>query len=145
MVSMYRFPGSRVLQWLLLLPLAIPAYVGAYALVDFLEYAGPVQTGLREVFGWTSARDYWFPEIRSRWAAIVVLSGALFPYVFLLARAAFREQSGCAYEVARALMDKVRASGVGADEVDAVVDEFNDLLRESGNLNFGRVEAPPAQ
>ncbi len=103
MVTMYRFPGARLLQWLLLLPLAIPAYVGAYALVDFLEYAGPVQTTLRELFGWRNSRDYWFPEIRSRWAAIVVLSGALFPYVFLLARAAFREQSGCSYEVARAL------------------------------------------
>ena len=103
MITMYRFPGARWLEWLLLLPLAIPAYVGAYALVDFLEYAGPVQTGLRQLFGWNSARDYWFPEIRSTWAAIVVLSAALCPYVFLLARAAFREQSGCSYEVARAL------------------------------------------
>lgn len=103
LVSMYRFPGSRVLQWLLLTPLAIPAYVGAYALVDFLEYSGPVQTGLRGVFGWESARDYWFPEIRSRWAAILVLTSALSPYVFLLARQAFHEQSGGVYEVARAL------------------------------------------
>ncbi len=100
---MYRFPFSRVLQWLLLLPLSIPAYVGAYALVDFLEYAGPVQTGLRNLFGWQSARDYAFPEIRSLGAAIIVLAAALYPYVFLLARAAFREQSGDAYEVARAL------------------------------------------
>ena len=103
MVTMYRFPGSRWLQWLLLLPLAIPAYVGAYALVDFLEYAGPVQTAMREVFGWQSSRDYWFPEIRSRGAASVVLAAALAPYVFLLARSAFREQSGGSYEVARAL------------------------------------------
>ncbi|WP_172296816.1 iron ABC transporter permease [Pseudoruegeria sp. HB172150] len=103
MTTLYRFPGSRILQWLLLLPLAIPAYVGAYALVDFLEYAGPVQTALRQMFGWQSSRDYWFPEIRSLWAAIVVLSGALFPYVYLLARAAFREQSGAVYEVAQAL------------------------------------------
>ena len=103
LISMYRFPLSRWLEWLLLLPLAIPAYVGAYALVDFLEYAGPVQTGLREIFGWTSARDYWFPEIRSKGAAVVVLSMALYPYVYLLTRAAFREQSGCSYEVARAL------------------------------------------
>ena len=103
MVTMYRFPGSGTLQWLLLLPLAIPAYVGAYALVDFLEYAGPVQSALRRFFGWQSARDYWFPEIRSRGAAIVVLAAALSPYVFLLARSAFREQSGGVYEVARAL------------------------------------------
>lgn len=103
LISMYRFPGSRWLDWLLLFPLAIPAYVGAYALVDFLEYAGPVQTGLRELFGWSSARDYWFPEIRSRWAAAVVLTASLSPYVYLLTRTAFREQSGGVYEVARAL------------------------------------------
>ncbi|MBV1868462.1 MAG: iron ABC transporter permease [Marinosulfonomonas sp.] len=103
MVTMYRFPGSRWLEWLLLLPLAIPAYVGAYALVDFLEYAGPFQTMLRGIFGWQSSRDYWFPEIRSRGAAVIVLAAALYPYVFLLAKAAFREQSGGAYEVARAL------------------------------------------
>ena len=102
-VVMYRFPGARLLQWLLLLPLAIPAYVGAYALVDFLEYAGPVQSGLRALFGWQNARAYWFPEIRSLGAAIIVLSAALYPYVFLLARAAFREQPGCTFEVARAL------------------------------------------
>lgn len=103
LVVMYRFPGHGWLQWALLLPLAVPAYVGAYALVDFLEYAGPVQTWLRGAFGWTSARDYWFPAIRTRGAAIVVLSAALYPYVYLLARAAFREQSGAGYEVARAL------------------------------------------
>lgn len=103
LIAMYRFPMSRTLDWALLLPLAIPGYVGAYALVDFLEYAGPVQTALREVFGWASARDYAFPQIRSRWAAAVVLAASLFPYVYLLARAAFREQSGGVYEVARAL------------------------------------------
>ncbi|HVG09923.1 MAG TPA: iron ABC transporter permease [Thermoanaerobaculia bacterium] len=103
LVTMYRFPGRGWLQWALLLPLAVPAYVGAYALVDFLEYAGPVQTGLRALFGWESARDYWFPEIRTRGAAILVLSGALYPYVYLLCRAAFREQSGAIFEVAQAL------------------------------------------
>lgn len=107
LVSRYTFPGSGWLQWALLLPLAIPAYVGAYALVDFLEYAGPVQTGMRAAFGWNSARDYWFPEIRSMGAAIIVLSVAMFPYVYILARAAFREQSGAGEEVARSL-------GVGA-------------------------------
>jgi len=103
MVTMYRFPGSHLLRWLLLLPLAIPAYVGAYALVDFLEYAGPVQSILRDIFGWQSSRDYWFPEIRSRGAAVIVLSAALSPYVFLIAGSAFREQPGGSYEVARAL------------------------------------------
>jgi iron(III) transport system permease protein len=85
LVTMYRFPGRGWLQWALLLPLAVPAYVGAYALVDFLEYAGPVQTGLRALFGWESARDYRFPEVRTRGAAILVLSGALYPYVYLSA------------------------------------------------------------
>ncbi len=103
LVAMYRFTGSRWLEWLLLFPLSIPAYVGAYALVDFLEYAGPVQTLLRDIFGWSTSRDYWFPEIRSRGAAILVMSLSLYPYVYLLTRSAFREQSGSTYDVARAL------------------------------------------
>lgn len=103
LTSMYRFPGRSWLDYALLFPLAIPAYVGAYAVVDFLQYAGPLQSGLRQAMGWQTARDYWFPEVRSIWLATVVLSAALYPYVYLLARAAFREQSGCTYEVARAL------------------------------------------
>jgi iron(III) transport system permease protein len=103
LIARYEFPLSRWFEWLLLLPLAVPAYVGAYALVDLLEYAGPVQTGLRAVFGWESARDYWFPEIRSLGFAIIVLAAALYPYVYLLARAAFHEQSGASEEVAMSL------------------------------------------
>ncbi len=103
LVTMHDFPGRRWLEPVLLFPLAIPAYVGAYALVDVLDYAGPVQGALRAAFGWETARDYWFPETRSLWMAALVLSAALYPYVYLLARAAFREQSGCTYEVARAL------------------------------------------
>jgi iron(III) transport system permease protein len=103
LVTQYRFPGRNWLSNALLFPLAIPAYVGAYALVDVLDYSGPVQTAMRASFGWTSSRDYWFPEVRSLPVAILVLSFALYPYVYLLARAAYREQSGRAYEVARAL------------------------------------------
>jgi iron(III) transport system permease protein len=103
LVSMYRFPMVRWLEWALLLPLAIPAYVGAYALVDFLEYAGPVQTLLRDLFGWENARAYWFPQVRTRTMATLVIAASLYPYVYLMARAAFREQSGAAYEVAQAL------------------------------------------
>ena len=103
LITMYRFPGSRWLDYALLFPLAIPAYVGAYALVDFLDYAGPFQSALRAVMGWQSARDYWFFEVRAHGPAIVVFSAALYPDVYLLARAAFREQSGATYEVARAL------------------------------------------
>lgn len=103
LIARYRFPLSGLLEWALLLPLAIPAYVGAYALVDFLEYAGPVQTALRELFGWRNARDYWFPEVRSLGMAIIVLSAALYPYVYLLARSAFREQARSSDEVAQSL------------------------------------------
>lgn len=103
LVVMYRFPGRKWLQWALLMPLAVPAYVGAYALVDFLEYAGPVQTWLRDTFGWATSRDYYFPAIRTRGAAVIVMAAALYPYVYILSRAAFREQSGASYEVARAL------------------------------------------
>jgi iron(III) transport system permease protein len=103
LVARYRFPGSGWIEWALLMPLAVPAYVGAYALVDFLEYAGPVQTFLRDLMGWRSARDYWFPEIRSLGAAVLVLSAALYPYVYLLTRAALREQSGGGEEVAMSL------------------------------------------
>ncbi|CTQ48815.1 ABC transporter permease [Jannaschia donghaensis] len=103
LVAMHDFPGRRILSWMLLMPLAIPAYVGAYALVDFLDYAGPVQTGLRAIFGWSTAADYAFPDIRSMPFAILVIGLSLYPYVYLLARAAFAEQSGAGYEVARAL------------------------------------------
>ena len=103
LVVMYEFPGKKVLEWALLCPLAVPGYLGAYALVDFLEYAGPVQTAMRSMFGWADARDYFFPDIRSRGGAIFVLAMSLYPYVYLLARAGFREQSGAAHEVACAL------------------------------------------
>ena len=103
LVVMTRFPGRKLLEVLLLAPLAMPAYIGAYALTDLLEYAGPVQTALREAFGWRNAQDYWFPEIRSIWSAGFVLTVSLYPYVYLLARAAFREQSVCALECARSL------------------------------------------
>ena len=103
LVARYRFPGAGWIEWALLLPLAIPAYVGAYALVDLLEYAGPIQTALRELMGWKNSRDYWFPEIRSLGAAVIVLAAALYPYVYLLARTAFREQPASAEEVAMSL------------------------------------------
>ncbi len=103
LVTMFQFPGRRALEWLLLLPLAVPAYIGAYAMADFLDYSGPVQTWLRAVMGWESARDYWFPDIRSLEAAVTVLAASLYPYVYLLARAAWLEQSASAYEAARAL------------------------------------------
>ena len=103
LVTQYRFPLRNMLQYALLLPMAIPSYIAAYAFVDLFEYAGPAQTGLRAAFGWTSARDYWFPEIRSRGAGILVMSLALYPYVYLFAREAFRSQGVRAFDVARSL------------------------------------------
>lgn len=103
LVGIYDFPARRWLEWLLLLPLAVPAYIGAYALADFLDYSGPVQIALRDAFGWSSARDYWFPRVRSLEMSVLVLGSALYPYVYLLTRAALSEQSASAYEVARAL------------------------------------------
>ena len=103
LVTMYRFPGRRVLSWALLLPLAVPSYILAFVVTDQLEYAGNVQSALRDVFGWTSARDYWFPEVRSLGGATLVLSLVLYPYVYLLARAAFIEQSFGLFEASRTL------------------------------------------
>ncbi|MCX7891827.1 MAG: tRNA (5-methylaminomethyl-2-thiouridine)(34)-methyltransferase MnmD, partial [Burkholderiales bacterium] len=100
LVTTCRFPGSRALEWALILPLAMPAYVMAYAYTDWLQFAGPVQTTLRELTGW-KAREYWFPDVRSLPGAIAMLSFALYPYVYLLARTAFLEQSSRAIEAGR--------------------------------------------
>lgn len=99
----FSFWGLSWLRWAMLLPLAIPGYLGAYALVDMLEYAGPVQTALRDVMGYQSAQDYWFPEIRSMGAAILILSASLYPYVYLLARASFQNHSAGMEDVARSM------------------------------------------
>lgn len=87
------FVGRRYLQWALLLPLAMPAYIVAYVYTDLLDYAGPVQRGLRSIFGWDSPQDYFFPDIRTLGGAACMLSLVLFPYIYLLARTAFMEQS----------------------------------------------------
>jgi iron(III) transport system permease protein len=103
LATMCRFPGRQIFQWALLLPLAVPAYVTAYVYTDIFEFAGPVQQLLREIFGWKLARDYWFPEIRSLGGAITMMTLVLYPYVYLLSRAAFLEQSVCCLEVSRTL------------------------------------------
>src|SRR5262245_27189343 len=103
LVTMCRFPGRALLDRLLVLPLAIPTYIVAYAYVELLDYAGPVQGLLRALFGWQSARDYWFPDPRGMSGAILILSAALYPYVYLSARASFVQQSVCVLEVARTL------------------------------------------
>src|SRR5688572_10984875 len=100
LVTAYSFPGQRLLEWALVLPLAMPAYVMAYAYTDWLQVAGPVQTAIREITGW-QVREYWFPEIRSLPGAAAMLSFALYPYVYLLARNAFLDQSRTTLEAAR--------------------------------------------
>jgi iron(III) transport system permease protein len=99
---MCRFPGRRQFEWALLLPMAVPAYVIAYTYTGLLEFAGPVQEALRSLTG-LQRGAYWFPEIRSLGGAIVMLTLVLYPYVYLLSRAAFLEQSVCVFEVARTL------------------------------------------
>lgn len=94
--------GVRFFEVALVLPLAFPAYVLAYGYTFLLDHPGVVQTTLREVTGW-GPRDYWFPEIRSLGGAALMLVLVLYPYVYLLARAAFLQQSSSAFLAARAL------------------------------------------
>ena len=102
LVTMCGFPGRAVFEWALLLPLAMPTYVIAYTYAGLLDFAGPVQSALRTAFGW-SRGDYWFPPIRSLGGAAALFTLVLYPYVYLLARAAFLEQSVCVLEVSRTL------------------------------------------
>ncbi|MFN3361260.1 MAG: ABC transporter permease [Pseudanabaenaceae cyanobacterium] len=103
LVSMCRFPSRSWWEWLLLMPLAAPAYILAYVYTEFLAFYGPVQTQLRQWFGWQGMADYWFPNIRSLGGAILMLTLVLYPYVYLLARVAFLEQSVCTMEASRSL------------------------------------------
>ena len=102
LTTLCRFPGRGFFEWALILPLAVPAYVMAYAYTDFFQFAGPVQTGLRAAFGW-GPRAYWFPEVRSIGGAAVIFSFVFYPYVYLLARAAFLEQAAGMIEAGRSL------------------------------------------
>ncbi len=97
---MHEFPGRRIFEWALILPLAMPAYVMAYAYTDLLQFVGPVQSWLRGTFGWQKD-DYWFPDVRSVSGAIVMFAFVLYPYVYMLARAAFLERASGLLEVAR--------------------------------------------
>ncbi|MEO0401669.1 MAG: iron ABC transporter permease [Pseudomonadota bacterium] len=102
LVTMTRFPGVRMFEIALVLPLAFPAYVLAYAYTHVLDHPGIVQASLRAATGW-GPRDYWFPEVRSLGGAAVMLVLVLYPYVYLLARASFLQQSGSTFMAARAL------------------------------------------
>ncbi|MGY0645096.1 MAG: ABC transporter permease, partial [Paraglaciecola chathamensis] len=102
LVARYEFAGRGTLQWLILLPMAMPAYILAYTYTGMLDVAGPLQTHLRATFNWTY-HDYWFPDVRSVGGAILMLSLVLYPYVYMLARTAFSEQSASFYEASRSM------------------------------------------
>ena len=110
LVTHYEFTGRFILVWALLLPFAVPAYVVAYVYTDLLEFSGPLQSALRDVFGWQTTRDYYFPKIRSLGGAICMMILVLYPYVYLLARSAFVEQSASLFEAAR-ILGQSRLSG----------------------------------
>ena len=99
-VTLFNFPGRRVFEWALLLPLAMPAYVMAYAYTDFLQYSGPLQNALRSTFGWQGRL---LPDVRSLGGAVLVFTAALYPYVYLLARTALSERAAHLMEAARLL------------------------------------------
>ena len=99
MVTMYRFPGRALFEWLLILPLAIPSYVFGFVFLAIFDYTGPVQSWLRGLFG----PQVWFPEIYSYGGVTIVMTLVLYPYVYMLARAAFLEQAGATLEAARSL------------------------------------------
>ena len=101
-MTRYDFVGRGILQWLLLLPMAMPAYIIAYTYTGMLDFSGPVQTVLRETFGW-SYGDYWFPEVRSLTGACVMMILVLYPYVYMLARTAFSEQAASLQEASRSM------------------------------------------
>ncbi len=102
LVVMCRFPGKRIFEWALILPLAVPAYVVAYAYTDILQSSGPIQVFIRNAFD-VRFGEYWFPNVRSMEGAIIVFTATLYPYVYLLTRASFLEQSVCVLEVSRTL------------------------------------------
>jgi len=102
LTSVCEFPGRKIFQWALLMPMAIPAYIIAYTYTGMLDFAGPVQTFIREFFS-LGPRDYWFPEVRSLTGAMLMLSLVLYPYVYLLSRSAFLEQSIISLEASRSL------------------------------------------
>jgi len=103
LVTAHHFPGRHILVWLLPLPLAVPTYITAYIYVELFDSAGLLQMALRDVMGWQSRADYWFPEIRSLYGCILVMSAVLYPYVYIAARAMFLTQSASMLEVARVL------------------------------------------
>ena len=103
LVTCCEFTGRKIYEWSLLLPMAIPAYIIAFIYTDLFEYSGSVQESIRLLFSWKSPSDYWFPEIRSLWGAIFMMTFVLYPYVYLLSRVSFSEQSSTIIDISRTL------------------------------------------
>lgn len=103
LVAFFQFPGRKFVSWALMLPLAVPTYISAYAFSEFFAFTGPVQSAVRNLFSYQLSGDYWFPEIRSLPGAIFVLSFVLYPYVYLSVRALFFLQGRRALEAANIL------------------------------------------
>ncbi len=103
MVTYFEFPFRTTMQWLLVLPFAVPTYISAYAFVEFFSFTGPLQSAVRAIGGFQSSREYWFPEIRSLWGTVFVMGFVLFPYVYLSVRALFHVQGNNIPDSARVL------------------------------------------
>jgi len=99
-VCRYNFFLSKIVEWALLLPLAVPSYIVAYCYTDFFEYSGTLQSNLRSMFSWESGSDYYFPEIRSLGGAIFVMSFVLYPYVYFISKVAFKSTPISLFEAA---------------------------------------------
>lgn len=103
LTTMCQFPGRSIFRWSLLIPLAVPTYISAFAAVEVFDFTGPVQSAIRTLFGFKSSRDYWFPEVRSLGGAIFILTFVLYPYVYLTTRVMFLTQSANMLDVSRTL------------------------------------------
>lgn len=103
LVVAFDFPLRRLFSWALVLPLAVPPYLAAYAFAEFFLYTGPVQGLVRAIFGFQTSRDYWFPDIRSTGGAAFVMASVLYPYVYLTTRMIFLMQGRNIADVARTL------------------------------------------
>ena len=100
LICKYDFFMRNVLEWALLLPLALPSYIVAYCYTDFFEYSGFLQTSIRELFNFNSPNDYFFPEVRSLGGAIFVISFVLYPYIYLITKVAFKSTPSSLFELA---------------------------------------------
>ncbi len=103
LTSVFEFPLRRLFSWALVLPLAVPTYIAAYTQLEFFDFSGPVQSFVRDLGGYSSFRDYWFPDLRSFWGAALVFSLVLYPYVYMTTCLTFSRQGASALDACRTL------------------------------------------